>query len=376
MKIYYVANARMPNEKAHGIQIAKTCEAFIGAGIDLTLMVPSRGSGSLQEAYALKCDIPLRRLPILDLHFLGSIGYLLTVLQFDILALLYLLAKVFGGEHFVIYTIDMDSFSFIPFMLMPRPVLAEMHSTKQKSVFRRWFFKRAYTIATNTLIGAQLTQTFNIPPEHLCIEPNGVDESALQNVCTKEEARRRLGLPDAPFALYVGRFYAWKGLEILADAAMTSPIPIYVVGGTQTEYERVTGKNGDTLRFIGAKPVTEIPLWLAAADVLLVLGTARNEDSYRYTAPMKIFEYLASGRPMVASQTPAITSIVKENAAFWYEPDNAESLVAAIHEASTSAEVEAKIVAGRALAARHTWRARAKRILSFCSFWAGRAKIV
>lgn len=374
MKIYYIANARMPNEKAHCIQIAKMCEAFIGAGIDLTLMVPSHGSGSLKEAYALTHNIPLWRLPVLDLHFLGSIGYLLTVLQFDILALLYLWAKVFDGEHFVLYTIDMDSFSFIPFVLMPRPVFAEMHSTKQKSVLRRWFFKRANVIATNTLIGEQLTQTFNIPPERLRIEPNGVDESALQNAFTKEEARQRLRLPDVSFALYVGRFYAWKGLGILADVAMTSPLPTYVVGGTQAEYERITGKKGGELHFMGAKPVTEIPLWLAAADVLLVLGTARNEDSYRYTAPMKIFEYLAACRSLVASRTPALASIIGEDVAFWYEPDNTASLAAAIHEASTSAEVAAKIVAGRTLAARHTWRARAKRILSFCSSLAGRAK--
>lgn len=365
MKIYYIANARMPTDKAHGIQIAKTCEAFIGAGIDLTLVVPSRGSGSLKEAYALTHNIPFLRLPAFDLHFLGSIGYLLTVIQFDILALLYLWAKVFGGEHFVLYTIDMDSFSFIPFVLMPRPVFAEMHSAKQKSVFRRWFFKRANVIATNMLIGEQLTQTFNISPERLRIEQNGVDESALQNVFTKEEARQRLGLPDSPFALYVGRFYAWKGLEILADAATASPLPIYVVGGTQTEYERVTGKNGHTLRFMGAKPVTEIPLWLAAADVLLVLGTAHNEDSYRYTSPMKIFEYLAASRPTVASKTPAIKSIASEDIAFWYEPDNARSLAQAIQEAHTSLEVSAKIQTGYALATEHTWRRRTDRILAF-----------
>ena len=81
---------------------------------------------------------------------------------------------------------------------------------------------------------------------------------------------------------------------------------------------------------------------------------------------MKIFEYLAADRPTVASRTPAATSIMQENTAFWYEPDNAHSLAQTIHEAYTSPEAEVKIRAGRALAAAHTWRRRAERILAFC----------
>lgn len=365
MKIYYIANARMPNEKAHGIQIAKMCEAFIEAGADLTLVVSSRGSGSLGEAYGLTQEIPVRRLPVLDLQSLGPIGYRLTAFQFVCGALFFLWWKVFLRERFIVYTVDMDPFSYAPLVWIPRPVFAEMHGVKKPRILVRSFFKRAGIIATNNLIGKELARTFNIPPARVCIEPNGVDESLLQDMQPKEEARRRLGLPpDEPFALYVGRFYAWKGLEILADAAITSPIPIYVVGGAQAEYERVTGKKGDTLHFMGAKPVAEIPLWLGAADILLVLGTAQNEDSYRHTSPMKIFEYLAAGRPVVASKTPANSSIMGEDTAFWYESDNARSLAQAIREAYASPEAPAKVAAGRALAATHTWRQRAGRILA------------
>ncbi|HEV8666352.1 MAG TPA: hypothetical protein VN665_00695, partial [Candidatus Paceibacterota bacterium] len=64
MKIYYVANARMPTEKAHGIQIAKMCEAFIESGIDLTLVVPSRKTTpeSVQEFYNLRTPVAVQRL--------------------------------------------------------------------------------------------------------------------------------------------------------------------------------------------------------------------------------------------------------------------------------------------------------------------------
>lgn len=366
MKMYYVANARMPNEKAHGIQIAKMCEAFIEAGADLTLVVSSRGAGDVREAYGLTRDIPVVRLPVLDLQFLGPVGYWLTALQFMCGSTLYVWGKVLFGERFVLYTIDMDSFSFAPLALLPRPIFAEMHGAKKSNILARYFFKRARIIATNDLIEDELSRTFSISRNRFCIESNGVDESALQNDSSQEEARAKLGLPpDEPFALYVGRFYAWKGLEILAETATQSPLPIYLVGGIREEYERVTKKKGEDLCFAGAKPVGEIPLWLRAADVLIVVGTAGNIDSYRFTAPMKIFEYLAARRSVVASETPALKSLVGGDAVFWYAPDDPESLARAIREAHTSPEAAAKREAGCVSAAEHTWNRRAERILQF-----------
>lgn len=366
MKVYFVVNARMPNEKAHGIHIAKMCEAFVISGIDLTLVVPSRGLGDIQQAYGLTQTIRTKRLPIVNMQFLGSLGYGITALQFIIGTFLYLWAKILSGERFVIYTVDMDQFSFVPLAVLPRPVFSEMHSIKKSGFLAKYFFKRADIIATNQLIADGLITTFSLRSEQLLVEPNGVDEIILQNKISQEEARVKLGIPPSdPFALYVGRFYSWKGLEILADAVQYSSLPLYVVGGTKEEYERVTKKSGEGLHFVGARPVGEISLWLAAADVLLVLGTAQNEDSYRYTSPMKIFEYFASSRPVVSSRTPAVVSIVKEGSVFWYDPDNAHSLAEAIREAHTSSEIENRVTAGYMLAGEHTWRRRAERIMRF-----------
>lgn len=344
------------------------CEAFIESDVDLTLVVPSRGAGNLKQFFGLTCEIPLQRLSVWNLQFLGPVGYRFTAFQFALSALFYLWMKAIRGEHFVVYTIDMDSFSFAPLVLVPRLLVAEMHSTKKSNFLTRSFFRHACIIATNPLIANELTKTFGLSPKRVCVEPNGVDESVFKKNISQQNARVKLNLPlDKPFALYVGRFYEWKGLDILTNAITDSPIPICLVGGTREEYERVTKKSGDVLHFAGAKPVEEVSLWLAAADVLLMLGTAKNEYSYRYTSPMKVFEYLAADRPTVASRTPAATSIMQEDTAFWYEPDNARSLTQAIRDAYTSPEAKVKIRAGHSLAAEHTWRRRAERTLAFCT---------
>ncbi len=365
--MYYIANVRMPNEKAHGIQIAKMCEAFIASGVDLTLVVSSRGSGSLKAFYGLTEDIPTVRLSVFDLQFLGRVGYWLTALQFSIRALLYLWSKVLRGELFCTYTIDMDNFSFAFYALVPRPLIAEMHSPKKYSWLTRPFFKHAKIIATNALIAKDLAETFCIHSGRMLVEPNGVDEKVFTLSLTQHEARKRLNLPDEPFALYVGRIYGWKGLGILADAAHEAPLPILLVGGTREEYERITNKDVGDVRCIGVRPSTEIPLWLAAADILLVLGTRENEESFRHTSPMKLFEYLAARRPVVASRTPANTSILPEDAVFWYAPDDAQALLAALKEARESSRAATKVEAGYRSAQEHTWRARARRILAFSS---------
>ena len=79
-KLYYIANARMPNEKAHGIQIAKMCEAFIVRGINFTLVVPHRSTyaQSLKTFYGLSSDVPLIKIFTFDWYGVSRVGFALS----------------------------------------------------------------------------------------------------------------------------------------------------------------------------------------------------------------------------------------------------------------------------------------------------------
>src|SRR5438105_408941 len=80
-KIYYLANVRLPTEKAHGIQIMKTCEALARLGIDLELIVPRRRNPIVQEPfsfYQVEKNFKITQLPCWDLvssNRLGAVGF-------------------------------------------------------------------------------------------------------------------------------------------------------------------------------------------------------------------------------------------------------------------------------------------------------------
>jgi len=92
MKILYIANIRMPTEKAHGIQIMKMCEAFADLGHEVILVVPYRFNHIKDnpfEYYGVTKNFKIKRLPSVDLVIFGKIGFLIQSISFAKFALLY-----------------------------------------------------------------------------------------------------------------------------------------------------------------------------------------------------------------------------------------------------------------------------------------------
>jgi glycosyltransferase involved in cell wall biosynthesis len=329
----------MPTEKAHGIQLAKMCEALVECGVDLTLVLPryERRSEyqSIREAYRLRVDIPVIWLPVIALARHTALGFNVSAFSFALRSFLFGLTRRLRGEQAILYALDMDQFSFSLLPLSGLPVFLEAHGEKRPNLLTRYFFCRVRGIIANSG-GTRdaLVRDFNVLRERTLIAPNGIDLAHFGSLPDQTTARKRLLLPkEAKIALYIGRFYDWKGLDIMAEAAKQAPdIGWYLVGGDDDAFRSATGVSNvpPNLHCLGSKQFGEIPLWLSVADVLLVLGTKRNEYSWTQTSPMKLFEYMAAKRPIVASGTPANREIVSEKEAFLYEPDNTESLVAAV----------------------------------------------
>jgi len=363
----------MPHKKAYAIQIAKMCEAFIEEGVDLELIIPKqRGeTENIRDYYKLRPTVHVTRLLALDFYASGKWGYFISSLSFTISYSAYLILKMLQGKRGIIYTIDMDTFSFAASIFLGMPCFLETHGGKSKSWINLIFFKYAKgIIVINNVIKKQIVETIAFPEERMLVWPNGIDLDLFHEI-SKDEARNKLSIQKAEkIIMYCGRFYGWKGLEVLVDAAKELPSDtfVYIVGGTKEEFMSVSKKTELPGNFVfpGGKPYTEVPLWLSAADALLVLGTRHDTQSYYYTSPMKVFEYLAMRRPIVASKTPAIQDIVSDKEVIFYKPDDPIDLAQKITiSVNTPDLVALKTEAATMRAKDFTWQKRAKDILEF-----------
>ncbi|MDP3770464.1 MAG: glycosyltransferase family 4 protein [bacterium] len=331
----------MPTEKAHGIQLAKMCEAFVEHGIELELVVPDRKTSpqTIKDFYGLRVSIPVRKLPVIDWYGSSRIGFFIGSLSFAIGYFCYLLFKRIRGQHFIIYMTDIDQFSFFLIPFAGVPYVAEIHDAKAKRRAFVLLFRFASGIITiNRIIKKELCATFGIEPQKVIVHPNGIDMSMFSHIPDQDSARNALQLPsDKTIIVYVGKFYEWKGLDVAIEAArvVDQNVDFYFVGGTQEELVHASGirEIPNNVHCVGHRTFTEIPIWLASADFCLVLGTKRNDYSYLHTSPMKFFEYMASNRPVIASRTPANTEIVSDAEVLMYEPDDVKDLAEKIHYA-------------------------------------------
>jgi glycosyltransferase involved in cell wall biosynthesis len=137
--------------------------------------------------------------------------------------------------------------------------------------------------------------------------------------------RQTLGLaPDAPVALYTGTFEHYQGLDLLyaAMAIVRQERPdsrLVLVGGKPAQVEkarqevRALGIEDVTI-FTGQRPAEEIPAYLDAATVLV------SPRSTGTNTPLKIYQYLRSGRPTVATNLRTHTQVLSDDTAVLAEP--------------------------------------------------------
>ncbi len=187
-------------------------------------------------------------------------------------------------------------------------------------------------------------------------DPPLVDATARPQPEIVASLRRDLDLGPEPVALYSGNFEAYQGVELLADAAPLVPeAQILFMGGEPAEIEtlkRRAAGTGSRCAFAGKRHPSELPAFLALADVLVSPRTKGDNT------PFKVYTYLASGRAIVATRIPSHTQVLDDSVAFLVEA-TPEGLAAGIRQAlSMPEEAATRASRGRELIERHYSAAR------------------
>lgn len=366
MRFIYLANVRLPTEKAHGLQIMKTCEALADRGIEVVLCVPRRRNkldADPHEFYGVKKNFKIRYFPVLDLMGAKPAKLAFAISQFTFgLSISWMRMN----EDDVVYA--RDEYTLWPLSFYKKHLYFEAHDGRWN-----WMLKRALrhcegiVAVTKGLVDFYVSK--GISRDKQAVIPNGVDLARFEATVDRAATRAKFGLPlEKNIVLYTGHLYSWKGVDALAMASAFLPENSLVlfVGGTDHDVksfrEKFAGKTN--IMIVGRKPFGDIPEYLAAADVLVIPNSGKSHVSELYTSPIKMFEYMATGHPIVASDMQSVREILNAKNAVLVPPDDMHALARGISSVLTNSTLASRIAAqARKDVEQYTWHKRAERIM-------------
>jgi glycosyltransferase involved in cell wall biosynthesis len=384
VKILYFADTRFPIERANGVQTMATCHALAARGHDVVLVVRPDTAVPARDPFEYYDWPRLSRLAITSVS--GPNHPRARRAQFLFSAL----RQLARADADVVYTRDLGVAAFllrIPAVRRP-PLVYESHGISsvvsaemprllgdarlapsdrklqrlERREHRVWRDASAYMTITRALL-EELTSRYGAR-SRVFVAPDGVRLDA-------QPAAPEIGGP--PTAGYAGHLYPWKGVDVFVHAlAVTPAVHGVIVGGHPAESDlgRVQTLVQDLglasrVRLTGLVRPGDVRTQLARAT-MLVLPNARTAISERYTSPLKLFEYLAMARPIVASDLPSIREVLTDGrTALLVPPGDPGALAGAMSRLAVDDTLAASLGrASRALAADFTWDRRAERVES------------
>ncbi len=267
-----------------------------------------------------------------------KIGPSLAKIPLDILLSLTALGRALTGRYDAIHSHEEGGLiGIVLSALLRRPHLYDMHSSLPQQLtnfaFTRSALVRGVFVALERVMVRRSRVVIVICPsleetaravdpgaEIVLIEnaPGATDEPATRDQAAAVRSAHGLSV-DTPLVLYTGTFEAYQGLDLLyaAMAIVCRERPdarLLLVGGTPDQVSRARAEARsagieDVARFTGERPAPEIPAYLLAADVLV------SPRSRGTNTPLKIYQYLRSGKPIVATRLLTHTQVLSDDTA-------------------------------------------------------------
>jgi glycosyltransferase involved in cell wall biosynthesis len=220
-----------------------------------------------------------------------------------------------------------------------------------------------------------------IDPDKIIVNPNGVDTKKFRPGVGGDRVRREIGVRDEELLVgFVGTFGPWHGVLALAEAIKLVPpnsgvlFLLVGIGALHSEMRSLlkAEENEGRVMFTGAVGHEQVPALLDACDVLVSPHVPMVDGSEFFGSPTKIFEYMAMGKSIVASNLGQIGEVLTDNeTALLVEPGNAKQMSASIMRLAESPELRERLgeSARRLAVERHTWTRNAQNVLDAYSSW-------
>ncbi|WP_338883852.1 glycosyltransferase [Xenorhabdus sp. TH1] len=384
MKIAYIDPYPVPDYRVASLQILQNVDAFARQGHCIYLITP-KGQSQVEEILG-------RSLPsyveLVALHDIRRKWYFPLNTQ----KLFYLQVSRWLKEHQVdaLFTRNIKMANYllcnhpdIPHFFESHEVFSqsfrESHDLlnrrnqrkyhKLRKIEQQVYDSSKVVFALTSLLREDIYKQYSVKTP-IVVAPDGVDmlavESAKQTLVGSDYSNTL-----AKKVLYLGSLHRWKGIPtVMKSMCYLDNVELNIAGGTNEQIERlkqIAERIGvsDKVNFLGFIQPRKRFQVIAGSDIC-VLPLTKTSIGSRYTSPLKLFEYMAMGKPVVISDFPSIRDAVDENAVNFADSENAESFAEQIqwlinHPVEMMAKVD---YSQRLVAERFNWDQRAKLIMN------------
>lgn len=348
--IYYLSRRRLPHgqadvdkleKKAHLIQQLNMCQGFSANGEDVCFVSPGTASPPwefVSEYYGLSERFELRAArTTASNHTFQN----LPIPDADDQALTYWLLYMLLSGNFepgdIVYSRNLNptryllAFRDVTSLGDDVTVWFEQHQV-DRGVDGDFYDRLDGVVCISRRQQRRMLEANTIDKSKMVVAHDGVDLEAYKGLSTTE-ARQQLGFdPDERIIMYTGHLYPSKDVETLVQAASEFDGSCHIVGGYDEDIDRIKSilDVPETVTFTGFVSPASIPLYQAAADVLVATVAAKTGE-YEFFSPLKLFEYMAASKPLVVSKKSAYEEILThEKNALFFEPGSVEELAEAV----------------------------------------------
>jgi len=368
MRIAYLANTVIPSHVASSIHIVKMCNAFVELGHEVTLFLMRRPDcesvrqdSDIQEFYGIENRFRIITMPrskTLKSGFLQEHRFLKYYLRLFRVDLLY--SRDHGWDYFNVPRLK-------------KPFVLESHILNDSALLREMLTSPNFRFLT--VISNQLKSDYESRDQafrdNVCVFRDGADSAKP----VKPIALSRSG---RPVCGYIGNLFRGKGVELILRIARECPqYEFHIFGGTKACIEQWKSDplhHGLTnVVFQGFIPHGNTDVVRASCDVLIapylreVAGYGANHINLaEWMSPLKIFEYMSSGRPIITSDLPVLREVLThDKTALLCDPDDVQAwtrqLIRLQEDSSLAATIG--VSAQKELESNYTWKSRAQQIL-------------
>lgn len=370
-KLLYISDSTIPSYSANSIHVMKMCQAFSNLGYDVTL-IGKRTRGEIKDIkdpysfYGVKRNFRLKLFPFKSFFFSGRLyNFLLPFFSFS--------------DVDIVYTRSI--YAAFWYTLFKNTIVFEIHEPYDtKNAWLNWVFNRIIAggkvlkwVVISAPLKDYLISEFNIQRDKILIAHDGADPTNFNEL-------KKVTLKEGYKVGYVGSLLKGKGVEIIFELSDSlKNIDFHVVGGESEQIKYWNSRRDidqNNLIFHGFVSPKETSAYLLEFDILIapyqkevfVKERHNSNNIAKYMSPLKIFEYMSAGKPIITSDLPVLKEVLSHNeTAILCDPENLGEWESAILLLKNNKELgyklskEAKITFEN----NYTWDQRAMKILNF-----------